>query len=96
MVVLGSFRIIELISTKIVLLSFLPPNGQCDCLYRPEWQNLLDDFLNSTAMHRKTVSRHVETSTARLATLFGLKCEPVKLTRNVLKVKALFQSARLD
>ena len=92
MVVLGSFRIIELISTKIVLLSFLPPNGQCDCLYRPEWQNLLDDFLK----HRKTVSRHVETSTARLATLFGLKCEPVKLTRNVLKVKALFQSARLD
>ena len=47
---------------------------------------------SSTAMHRKTVSRHVETSTARLATLFGL----VKLTRNVLKVKALFQSARLD
>lgn len=51
---------------------------------------------SSTAMHRKTVSRHVETSTARLATLFGLKCEPVKLTRNVLKVNALFQSARLD
>ena len=55
MVVLGSFRIIELISTKIVLLSFFTPNGQCDCLYRPEWQNLLDDFLKYSNAQKNCV-----------------------------------------